>query len=66
MESQIQFILSQVQALQLANTHGNQTNHGKKLDADAVTDMDAAPVGEPTADVDADDHQLHPPQVFLE
>ena len=28
MESQIQTLLSQVQALQLSNTHGHQTNHG--------------------------------------
>ena len=62
MVPQMQNILSQVHALQLANTHKNQTNHGKFLDADAVTDVDVAPIGEPNADVDADDHQLRPLQ----
>ena len=31
MESQMQTLLSQVHALQLANTHGNQTNNGEKI-----------------------------------
>ena len=31
MEYQMQTILSQVQYLQLANTHGNQTNHGSNF-----------------------------------
>ena len=35
------------------------------LDADAVADMDAAPVGEPNADVNADDHQILPLQSIV-
>ena len=60
MYSQMQTLFSKSQALQIANRHGNQINHGKISDADVVTDVDAAPVGE--LDVDADDHQLHPLQ----
>ena len=37
----------------------------KKLDADAVADVDAAPVGEPNADVNVDDHQLRPLQIIV-
>ena len=29
MDSQVQTLLSQVQSLQISNTHGNQTNHGE-------------------------------------
>ena len=34
----------------------------KNSDTDAVADVDAAPVGEPNADVNADYHQLRPLQ----
>ena len=61
MESQMKSLLSLVQTLQLASTNGNKTNHGKN--SDAVTDVEAAPVGEP--DVDKDNHQLHPLQSIV-
>ena len=57
MEYQIKTILYQVQDLQLTNTHGNQTSHGKESVADAVADVDADPVGE--TDVGAGDYQLN-------